>query len=239
MCVEGGLHAVYSHWYHLDKAGVSCILYAANLLLGGATGCGHQNPSKTDIVHWSTPHMWRVQFGSATNKNRKSNAFMSAVQIIKKKKTASQVTTYEQGCPSKNSQLDHSLVRLSRDTKIMSATAQRPNDKTLCDYYALLLYGANSSVTQFYLIQEIVTLAFIGGSSLPNASQSLTGILNPGTFLNTSVDLGGFFNASLLSSNVNNGPAAVNWLDGGGTQPLVDFVSGKTANLTLANTTNE
>jgi hypothetical protein len=158
---------------------------------------------------------------------------------FKKKKTASQVTTYEQGCPSKNSQLDHSLVRLSRDTKIMSATAQRPNDKTLCDYYALLLYGANSSVTQFYLIQEIVTLAFIGGSSLPNASQSLTGILNPGTFLNTSVDLGGFFNASLLSSNVNNGPAAVNWLDGGGTQPLVDFVSGKTANLTLANTTNE
>jgi hypothetical protein len=142
--------------------------------------------------------------------------------------------------PHKNSQLDHSLVRLSRDTKIMSATAyQRPNGETLCDYYAVLLYSAYSSVTQFYLIQEIVTLAFIGGSSLPNASQSLTGILNPGTYLNTSVDLGGFFNASLLSSNVNNEPAAVNWLDGGGTQPLVDFVSGKTANLTLADTTNE
>jgi hypothetical protein len=117
--------------------------------------------------------------------------------------------------------------------------AQRHTDQTICDYYALLLYSANSSITQFYLIQEIVTLAFIGGSSLPNASPNLTGILNPGTYNGTSVDLGGFFNRSLLSSNVNNGPAAVNWLDGGGTQPLTDFVSGKVANLTLANTTNE
>ena len=95
------MHAVYSHWYHLDTAGVSCILYAANLLLGEATGCGHQNPSKTDIVHWSTPHTWRVQFGSATNKNRKSNAFMSAVQIIKKRKLPARSLLMNKAVPQK------------------------------------------------------------------------------------------------------------------------------------------
>ena len=61
----------------------------------------HQNPSKTDIVHWSTSLMRRVQFGLATNKNRKSNAFMSAMQIIKKRKLPARSLLMNKAVPQK------------------------------------------------------------------------------------------------------------------------------------------
>jgi len=54
--------------------------------------------------------------------------------------------------------------------------AQRPNNVSLCDYYAQSLYGTNSNVTQARLIQSIVTLAFAGPFTLPNVDPALTGI---------------------------------------------------------------
>jgi hypothetical protein len=117
--------------------------------------------------------------------------------------------------------------------------AQRPTNQSFYDYYTLKFFGSNTITDQFYFVQEVVTLAFAGGSSISNSSPNLTGILYPGTFQGVNVDLGGFFNASLYSSNLNNGPAAINWLDGGGGQPLTEYLSGRSANLTLTNTTNE
>ena len=117
--------------------------------------------------------------------------------------------------------------------------AQRPTNTSTCDYYAESLYGANTSTTQFQLIQGIIALAFGGGFNLSNVSSDITGILNPGTFQNLTVDLRPWFNGSIESTNLNDQAVAINWLDDGGTDPLYRFLSGQTVNVTLTNGTNE
>jgi hypothetical protein len=117
--------------------------------------------------------------------------------------------------------------------------AQRPTNSSTCDYYAQSLYGANNGTTQFQLIQGIIALAFGGGFNLSNVSSEITGIFNPGTFQNLTVDLRPWFNGSIDSTNLNNQPVGINWLDGGGTDPLYNFLSGQTPNVVLVNTTNE
>ncbi len=117
--------------------------------------------------------------------------------------------------------------------------AQRPTNSSICDYYAQVRYGVNNSDTQFQLVQGIVTLAFGGGFNLSNISSDITGILNPGNFSGTPVDLRPWFNGSLASTNLNNQPVGLNWLDGGGLDPIYAYISGLTPNLILSNSTNE
>jgi hypothetical protein len=116
---------------------------------------------------------------------------------------------------------------------------QRPTNASTCDYYAETLYGANTSTTQFQLIQSIIALAFGGGFNLSNVSSDITGILNPGTFQNLTVDLRPWFDGSIDSTNLNDQAVGINWLDDGGTDPLYRFLSGQTANVVLTNGTNE
>lgn len=118
-------------------------------------------------------------------------------------------------------------------------SAQRPSNASICDYYAITLYGANTSETQWHLMQGIVALAFGGGANLPNVSSDITGIFNPGNYNGLNVDLQPWFNGSIDSTNLNNQPVGVDWLDGGGIQPLHSFLNGSTPNVTIANTTNE
>lgn len=118
--------------------------------------------------------------------------------------------------------------------------AQRPDNASLCDYYAGSLYGDSGNASQAKLIKSIVSLAFGGPSGLQNVTDSaLTGILNPGTFDNNPIDLLPWFNGSKDSTNLNNAPIATNWLDGGGIKPLSDFLTGATPDLVLNNATNE
>lgn len=123
--------------------------------------------------------------------------------------------------------------------------AQRPSNASTCDYYAAARYGVNNSDTQLQLVQGIVSLAFAGGEFYDNngvrsnVSTDITGILNPGTFQNTSVDLRPWFNGTLASTNLNNQPVGINWLDGGGSDPLFKYLGGKTQSLVLTNTTNQ
>lgn len=121
------------------------------------------------------------------------------------------------------------------------AFAQRPEDENICDYYAAEQYGSASKDNQFKLIQGIVALAFAGSSSIPdlNATDSITGILNPGVQDGEPVNLIGWFNGSKATTNLNNQPIGINWLDDGGVQPLLDFLSGETPNVLLNNATNE
>ncbi len=124
------------------------------------------------------------------------------------------------------------------------ALAQRPSNASLCDYYATSLYGANTTDTQFTLIQSILALAFAGGSGLANVSTDLTGIFNPGSVVNPSgitipVDLQPWFNGSIDSTNLNDQPIGINWLDGGGKAPLQAFLTGQTSSIVMSNTTNE
>ncbi|KUJ18985.1 uncharacterized protein LY89DRAFT_581946 [Mollisia scopiformis] len=128
---------------------------------------------------------------------------------------------------------------------LVPVLAQRPSNASLCDYYAIQLFGANTTSSQFSLVQNIVALAFAGGSGVANASSALTGNFNPGSFLNPvtsqdiNVDLRPWFNGSIDSTNVNGDPSTVNWLDGGGQAPLTAYLSGKTSSIVLGNTTNE
>lgn len=116
---------------------------------------------------------------------------------------------------------------------------QRPEDWKSCDYYALRRYGKNDTETEYQLIQSIVTLAFAGGSRLDNASNALTGILNPGRYKNNPINLRSWFDGSKASSNFHGRPAAMNWLDGGGIEPLHDFLTGESGNVTINSDTNQ
>lgn len=76
--------------------------------------------------------------------------------------------------------------------------AQRPSTASICDYYAMERYGANSSDSQFRLMEHIVALAFGGGVTLPDASDDSTGILNPGSFNGLAVNLRPWFDGSSM-----------------------------------------
>ncbi|KAJ4336224.1 hypothetical protein N0V87_005516 [Didymella glomerata] len=117
--------------------------------------------------------------------------------------------------------------------------SQRPTNASVCDYYAQAQYGTNSSDTQLKWIQNVVCLAFEGGSTLNNVSSDLTGILRPGKFNNIDIDLLHYFNGSTKSTNVNNAAIGVNWLDDGGATPLAAFLSGKSQALSLDEEKNQ
>jgi len=103
----------------------------------------------------------------------------------------------------------------------------------------MTLYGANTTDTQFHLIESILALAFAGGANLPNVSSDITGIFNPGSFQGTPVDLQPWFNGSKDSTNLNNQAVGINWLDGGAEQPLFSYLTGATQDIIIGNTTNE
>lgn len=118
--------------------------------------------------------------------------------------------------------------------------AQRPSTASTCDYYAQSLYGVNNSQTQYQLVQHIVALAFAGAPSKnTNISSDITGILNPGTFQDSSVDLAPWFNGAIDSTNLNDQAVGINWLDDGGLSPLHSYINGSTSNIMLTNTTNQ
>lgn len=123
---------------------------------------------------------------------------------------------------------------------IYACQAQRTNTNlSTCDYYAEQLYGQNNNVTQYRLIQHIVSLAF-GGGDFPgsNVSSDITGILYPGSISGTPVDLRPWFNGTIDSTNLNNQPVGIDWLDDGGTQPLYDFLSGQTTEVVFSSQTS-
>jgi len=119
--------------------------------------------------------------------------------------------------------------------------AQRPNNSSLCDYYAGKLYGDSNDVTQAKLIKSIVSLAFAGPGpgKVKDVGPDLTGILNPGSFRGQYIDLQGWFNGSKDSTNLNNAPVGIDWLDGGGKKPLFDFLTGANQGVVISNTTNQ
>ena len=118
--------------------------------------------------------------------------------------------------------------------------AQRPSNASICDYYAQQYFGTNNSNTQLQLVQGIVSLAFGGAFNLSNISSNVIGILNPSAFDGTPVDLRPWFNGSIESTNLNNQPVGIDWLDDGGTDPLYTFLSGATTTVVFSsNTTNQ
>ena len=103
--------------------------------------------------------------------------------------------------------------------------AQRPTNTSLCDYYSGALLGESNATTQAIVLTLVVNTAIIGNYTEPNVNLTVPGILKPGKFNREPVDLLPYFSGALSSSNppgskVQKG-VAVNWLDGGGADPLM------------------
>ena len=109
----------------------------------------------------------------------------------------------------------------------LSATcAQRPENISICDFYTPALFGENSAANQYKLLTYLVNTVVIGSYNNSNAKAAdvkVPGILTPGEFNGTKVNLLPYFNGGLKSTNRGDtAGVAVNFLDDGGAQPLME-----------------
>ncbi|RDW89187.1 hypothetical protein BP6252_01219 [Coleophoma cylindrospora] len=102
-----------------------------------------------------------------------------------------------------------------------SAVAQRPSNESICDYYTTALLKNNTAANQLTLLTLVVNTAVIGNYTTPNVGIMVPGILAPGTFNGTDVNLAPYFSGALASTNTGGSSGmSVNFLDGGGADPL-------------------
>ncbi len=115
------------------------------------------------------------------------------------------------------------LAALALSCGVGFAAAQRPSNVSICDYYTAALLKNNTAANQYTLLTLLVNTALIGNYTQPNVGVTVNGILNPGTYNGTDINLLPYFDGSLLSTNPNNGGnvgVSVNFLDDGGAAPL-------------------
>jgi hypothetical protein len=102
------------------------------------------------------------------------------------------------------------------------ALAQRPADTSICDYYTTELLKENNATNQVALLILVVNTAVIGNYSDVNVGVKVPGILAPGTYNGTQVNLLPYFSGGLASTNDGGSAGMVqNFLDGGGAAPLM------------------
>ena len=100
--------------------------------------------------------------------------------------------------------------------------ADRPSDVSICDYYTTALLKDDTAANQETLLILVVNTAVIGNYTQPNVGIAVPGILAlPASYNGVSVNLLQYFDAELVSTNVNGVPSVVNFLDGGGAAPLM------------------
>jgi hypothetical protein len=104
---------------------------------------------------------------------------------------------------------------------IGTAVAQRPEGTSICDYYTTALLKENNATNQYTLLTLVVNTAVIGNYTEPNVGIKVDGILAPGEFNGTEVNLMPYFNGGLASTNRGDKAVAVNFLDDGGAAPLL------------------
>lgn len=103
---------------------------------------------------------------------------------------------------------------------IVPVLAQRPANESICSYYTTALLTNNTGANQYTLLTLLVNTAVIGNYTTPNVGIKVPGILTPGTYNGTAVNLLPYFDGALKSTNNDGTPVAVNFLDGGGATPL-------------------
>ena len=102
------------------------------------------------------------------------------------------------------------------------AIAQRPADTSICDYYTTALLKKNNATNQMALVSLVVNTAVIGNYSTVNVGVKVPGILAPGIYNGTSVNLLPYFDGGLASTNDGGSSGvSVNFLDDGGAAPLM------------------
>ena len=114
------------------------------------------------------------------------------------------------------------LKALTIAAAVGSAMAQsRPMNVSICDYYTTALLKNNTGENQYKLLTLVVNTAVIGNYTQPNVGIAVPGILAKGTYNGVDVNLIGFFNGMIASTN-DGGSMGVsqNFLDDGGAAPL-------------------
>jgi hypothetical protein len=104
---------------------------------------------------------------------------------------------------------------------IGTVVAQRPEGTSICDYYTTALLKENNATNQYTLLTLLVNTVVIGNYTKPNVGIKVDGILAPGEFNGTKVNLLPYFNGGLASTNRGDKAVAVNFLDDGGAAPLL------------------
>jgi len=95
--------------------------------------------------------------------------------------------------------------------------AQRPADMSICDYYTTALLMDNTAANQYMLLTLVVNTALIGNYTTPNVGIAVNGVLNPGTYNGTSINLLPYFDGSLASTNAGGSSGTPkSFLDDGG-----------------------
>ncbi|KAI1852571.1 hypothetical protein JX265_003053 [Neoarthrinium moseri] len=103
-----------------------------------------------------------------------------------------------------------------------TASAQRPSNTSICDYYTTALLKENTADNQYTLLTLVVNTVVIGNYTMPNVGIKVPGILAPGMVNGTEVNLLPYFDGELASSNRGGDKGvAINFLDGGGAAPLM------------------
>ncbi|KAK4909427.1 hypothetical protein LTR66_017493, partial [Elasticomyces elasticus] len=110
------------------------------------------------------------------------------------------------------------------------ALAQRPSGTSICDYYTTAVLTKDTPANQYTLLTVLVNTVVIGNYSACAVGGSLPGILAPAVYNGEQVNLLPYFNGCLLSTNVDNKPSSVNFLDGGGAAPLMNNMPANNAN---------
>jgi hypothetical protein len=96
--------------------------------------------------------------------------------------------------------------------------------ESICKKYTQQILGSNTPTNQRLLMALFVNTALVGNYTTPNTDIAVNGIMWPGQWNNSPINLMPWFNGDLASSN----PCAddcghgvsVNWLDGGGPDAL-------------------
>ena len=91
---------------------------------------------------------------------------------------------------------------------------------SICDYYTTALLKENTAANQYALLTLVVNTAAIGNYTTPNVGVTVTGILNPGSYNGTAINLLPYFDGGLMSTNNGTAPSIMNFLDGGGAEAL-------------------
>ncbi|KAM3438553.1 hypothetical protein NHJ13734_004113 [Beauveria thailandica] len=124
-------------------------------------------------------------------------------------------------------------------SSIQPAAATRADGTPICDYYAKELYGDNTKSNQLKLMTSIVAFAYAGGEKLKNADKNSTGIFNVGSLDSKALYLRPYFDGTMNTTNLNDQAVALNWLDGGGVDPLRAFINGTKDTADIKKGTNQ
>jgi hypothetical protein len=107
---------------------------------------------------------------------------------------------------------------------VSTVYAQRPSNMSICDYYTTGLLTNNTAENQLTVLTLIVNTAVIGNYTPKlNKGVLVPGILTPGEYNGTAVNLAPYFDGGLASTNTGGSAGmSVNFLDGGGAAPLMN-----------------